>query len=252
MPSTLPDGDETTDVAPATPTEPTTDRAVPTSDPLDADVAVGADVADDAGAERAPHGRPADERRRRRLVALLVSIAGGVLVLDQLSKAWAIATLDGERRELIGDLLGLQLVFNPGAALSIATGMTWVLTLVAVAVVVVLVRVARRLGSTTWAVALGLLLGGALGNLVDRLVREPGFARGHVIDFIAYVDWFVGNVADIAIVVAAGLVVLLVARGVGVDGTRDHDLADDADGESDGEPGAGHADDADADGSARG
>nr|WP_246783974.1 signal peptidase II [Cellulomonas persica] len=165
------------------------------------------------------------ERRRRRLVGLLVVIAAGVLAVDQLSKAWAIATLDGARRELVGDLLGLQLVFNPGAALSIATGMTWVLTLVAAAVVVVLVRVARRLGSTMWAVALGLLLGGALGNLVDRLVREPGFPSGHVIDFIAYLDWFVGNVADIAIVVAAGLVVLLVARGIGVDGTRERDRA---------------------------
>ena len=190
MPSYLPDGDPTLDVAAAAPDELTS-----------------------------------QERRRRRLVGLLVVIAAGVLAVDQLSKAWAIATLDGARRELVGDLLGLQLVFNPGAALSIATGMTWVLTLVAAAVVVVLVRVARRLGSTMWAVALGLLLGGALGNLVDRLVREPGFPSGHVIDFIAYLDWFVGNVADIAIVVAAGLVVLLVARGIGVDGTRERDRA---------------------------
>ena len=72
-----------------------------------------------------------------------------------------------------------------------------------------------------WAVALGLLLGGALGNLVDRLVREPGFARGEVVDFIAYANWFVGNVADIAIVAAAVLVVILAALGVHIDGTRD-------------------------------
>lgn len=159
--------------------------------------------------------------RRRRLVALLVALAAGVLVVDQLTKAWALNALDGSRRDVLGDLLGLQLVFNPGAALSIATGQTWVLTIVAVVVVVVIVRVARRIGSTAWAIALGLLLGGAVGNLVDRLARDPGFAQGYVIDFIAYLDWFVGNVADIAIVVAAVLVVLLVARGIGVDGTRE-------------------------------
>jgi signal peptidase II len=100
--------------------------------------------------------------------------------------------------------------------------MTWVLTLIACAVVIVVVRASRRLGSTGWAIALGLLLGGALGNLVDRLVREPGIARGHVIDFIAYANVFVGNVADIAIVTAAGLVVLQALRGVRLDGTREH------------------------------
>lgn len=160
--------------------------------------------------------------RRRTLLITLFSISAVVLVLDQLSKVWAVDALaDGERRTLIGDLLGFQLVFNPGAALSIATGMTWLLTIVATVVIVVIVRASRRIGSAAWAVALGLLLGGALGNLVDRLVREPGFARGHVVDFIAYVDWFVGNVADIAIVVAAVLVVILAATGIHIDGTRD-------------------------------
>ena len=143
-------------------------------------------------------------------------------MVDQLTKVWAVAVLEPrERTPLLGDLLGLQLVRNPGAALSIATGMTWVLTVVAVAVVVVIVRTSRRIGSAGWAVALGLLLGGALGNLVDRMLREPGPFRGHVIDFLAYGRLFVGNVADIAIVVAAVLVVWLTARGVHVDGTRD-------------------------------
>ncbi|KQR11172.1 signal peptidase II [Cellulomonas sp. Leaf334] len=160
--------------------------------------------------------------RRRALLITLFSLSAVVLVLDQLSKAWAISSLvEGERRDLVGNLLGLQLVFNPGAALSIATGMTWVLTIVATVVIVVIVRASRRIGSWAWAVALGLLLGGALGNLVDRLVREPGIARGHVVDFIAYADWFVGNVADIAIVSAAVLVVILAALGVHIDGTRD-------------------------------
>ena len=174
---------------------------------------------------------PADEltvapRRdgpRRRLVALVVVLTLGVLLVDQATKAWALANLlETVRRPLLGDLLWLRLVFNSGAALSIATGLTWVLTLIACAVVVVVVRVSRRLGSTGWAIALGLLLGGALGNLVDRLIRDPGVALGHVIDFIAYANVFVGNVADIAIVTAAGLVVLQAMRGVRLDGTRDH------------------------------
>ncbi|GEK20610.1 signal peptidase II [Cellulomonas xylanilytica] len=175
---------------------------------------------------------PASTRRRALLITLF-SISAVVLVLDQVSKAWAISSLvEGERRDLVGDLLGLQLVFNPGAALSIATGMTWLLTIVAAAVIVVVVRASRRIGSRAWAVALGLLLGGALGNLVDRLVREPGIARGHVVDFIAYADWFVGNVADIAIVSAAVLVVILAARGVHIDGTRDGQQQPETDDES--------------------
>ncbi|WP_203669242.1 signal peptidase II [Cellulomonas pakistanensis] len=169
-----------------------------------------------------------DPARRRRLVTGLVGLAAVTLVLDQATKAWALQALDeGVRREVLGDLLGLQLLFNPGAALGLATGTTWLLTLVAIAVVVVIVRVAGRLGSRAWAVALGLLLGGALGNLVDRLFRAPGVFRGHVVDFIAYLDWFVGNVADIAIVVAAGLLMILSLMGIRLDGTREGRDADD-------------------------
>ncbi len=160
--------------------------------------------------------------RRRRLLYLLTTLAVAVLVVDQLTKIWAEATLvSGERTPVLGELLGLSLIYNPGAALSIATGMTWVLTLVATVVVVVVVRASRRIGSAAWAVALGLLLGGALGNLVDRFLREPGFARGHVVDFIAYGDFFVGNVADIAIVAAAGLIIVASLRGIGLDGSRE-------------------------------
>lgn len=145
-------------------------------------------------------------------------------MLDQGTKAWVLVTLvEGERIPVLGDLLGLRLLFNPGAALSIAEGMTWILTIIATAVVVYVVRASRRIGSITWAIALGLLLGGAIGNLGDRIFRAPGFARGHVVDFIAYGDLFVGNVADIAIVVAAGLIMLLAFRGIQIDGTRAHD-----------------------------
>jgi signal peptidase II len=201
--------------------EPAPDAAVPGGP----DVPRAVDVPD------GPHRHARQDRqvrpgpspaRRRRLVAGLVALAAVTLVLDQATKVWALATLDeGVRHPLVGDLLGLQLLFNPGAALGLATGTTWLLTVVAVTVVVVIVRVSRRLGSRGWAVALGLLLGGALGNLVDRIIRDPGVGRGHVVDFIAYADWFVGNVADIAIVVAAGLLMLLSLRGVRLDGTRE-------------------------------
>jgi signal peptidase II len=160
------------------------------------------------------------------VVVLLVAVL--VAVLDQAAKAWALANLEpGVRRPLVGDLLGLQLIRNPGAALSIATGLTWVLTIVAVVVVVVVLRTSRKIGSTGWAVTFGLLLGGAVGNLIDRLVREPGPLRGEVVDFLAYGSLFIGNLADIAIVVAAGLVMVLVARGVRLDGSRERSGRDD-------------------------
>lgn len=179
---------------------------------------------------------PSASPRRRRLLILLFSITAVVLVLDQLSKVWALDNLDeGVRRVLIGDLLGLELVFNSGAALSIGTGMTWLLTLVAIGVIVFIVRASRRIGSRGWAIALGLLLGGALGNLMDRLFREPSFARGWVVDFIAYWNVFVGNVADIAIVVAAIMIVVLAATGVHIDGTRDAKDGDETETET--EPG---------------
>ncbi|MCL2467523.1 MAG: signal peptidase II [Micrococcales bacterium] len=174
-----------------------------------------------------PDDSQTDARAASRRVALVVAVALAVLAADQLTKVWALAALDdGTRRPLVGDLLGLHLTRNAGAALSLGTGMTWVLTLVAAVVAVVVVRTARRTASAAWAVTFGLLLGGALGNLGDRLLRSPGPLRGHVVDFIAYGNWFIGNVADIAIVVAAGLVMVFVAIGLRLDGTReDHRTA---------------------------
>ncbi|GAB3687692.1 signal peptidase II [Angustibacter aerolatus] len=159
--------------------------------------------------------------RRRPLTVALVVLTLAVLAVDQATKALAVARLrPDDPVPLVGELLQLHLIRNPGAAFSLGTGATWVLTVVAAVIVVVVVRSARRLGSRAWAVALGLLLGGALGNLVDRLVRTPGLGRGHVVDFIAYGHLFIGNVADVAIVVAAALMALLSLRGVGLDGRR--------------------------------
>jgi signal peptidase II len=175
-------------------------------------------------AEAAP-GRVGGEpvpAARRRLPAVLTATAVAVLAADQASKAWAVQALTGRGRvPLLGEVFGLELVRNPGAAFSFATGSTWVFTVVAAVAAVVIVRVARRLGSGVWAVALGLLLGGALGNLVDRLARAPGPGRGHVVDFLAFPHFPIFNVADSCITVAAALIALQAFRGVGVDGRRE-------------------------------
>ena len=164
--------------------------------------------------------------RRRRLSALLAGLAVLTYAVDQGTKALAVAMLSGEpSKAIIGSYLRLTLIRNPGAAFSLGTGSTWLLTIIAVLVLVVVIRTSRRIGSLGWAWALGLLLGGALGNLTDRLVREPGIGRGQVVDFIDYNNFFIGNVADIAIVGAAVLIGLLAVRGVGVDGTREQKAA---------------------------
>lgn len=143
---------------------------------------------------------------------------------DQVTKVLAVDRLvEGRPVEVVPGVLDLYLLYNPGAAFSLATGATWVLTVVAAVVVVAVAVMARRLGSRAWALALGLLLGGALGNLTDRLLREPGFGVGHVVDFLRLPRWPVFNLADTSIVVAAVLVVVLSVRGVGVDGRRDGD-----------------------------
>lgn len=141
---------------------------------------------------------------------------------DQSSKAWAVVHLTDEPpRRLLGSYLQLYLIRNSGAAFSLGTGSTWLLSIIAVVVLVVVVRTSRRIGSSAWAWALGLLLGGALGNLTDRVIREPGLGRGHVVDFLNYNNWFIGNIADIAIVGAAVLIGLLALLGIAVDGSRE-------------------------------
>jgi signal peptidase II len=171
---------------------------------------------------------------RRGLLLTLACVAAGVFGLDQVTKGLAVALLrPGEPHPLLGDLLRLHLIRNAGAAFSVATGVTWVLTVIAVVVVVVVIRSARRLGSVGWALTLGLLLGGALGNLADRLLRSPGFGRGHVVDFIDYGGLFIGNVADIAIVAAAAAVAVQAARGIGLDGRTTHADATEHGGDAD-------------------
>jgi signal peptidase II len=174
-------------------------------------------TADDPAADPAGTTRPARSRR----LALLLAVAVVVLALDVLTKVLVVSRLEGgEPIELLGGRLLLRVSRNPGAAFSFAEGATVLFTAVAVAVIVVILRVSRRLFSSGWAVSLGLLLGGAAGNLVDRLLRAPGVARGAVVDFIDFSFWPSFNVADSAIVSGAVLAVLLSLRGVEIDGTR--------------------------------
>ncbi|SFK62060.1 signal peptidase II [Geodermatophilus ruber] len=166
---------------------------------------------------------PAGRRPRTRLLLLL---AAGVLLLDLASKLLVVATVDrGENIRLLGGALYLTHARNTGAAFSFAEGFTVVFTLIAVAVAVVIVRTARRLFSTGWAVALGLVLGGAVGNLVDRVFRDPGFLRGGVVDFISVFApngefYPIFNVADSAIVCGGILGAVLALRGIEFDGSR--------------------------------
>lgn len=144
-----------------------------------------------------------------------------VVAVDAASKALVVARLEHRVGGLrLGPLLTLEVSRNSGAAFSFAQGATVVFTLVAIAVIVVIIRTAPRLRSPAWAVTLGLLLGGAVGNLLDRLLRAPGPGRGAVVDFIHVPHYAVFNAADSAITVGAVLAVLLSLRGVEVDGTR--------------------------------
>ncbi|MCI2958817.1 signal peptidase II [Agromyces atrinae] len=159
-----------------------------------------------------------------RALVVLTLVAAALYGLDQLSKYLVVTNLtEGAVVEVFGSVLQWQFVRNPGAAFSIASGMTWIFTILAVGVIGFIVVFARRIRSIGWAVVFGLLLGGVLGNLTDRLVREPSFGQGHVIDFI-YTPWMlpaIYNVADIAIVSSMGLFLILTLRGVGLDGVRE-------------------------------
>ncbi|PYC87819.1 signal peptidase II [Streptomyces tateyamensis] len=169
-----------------------------------------------AGASAVEGGQAA----RRRRLGVLFSVALLAYLIDLGSKLLVVAKLEGRSPiRIIGDVMTLQVIRNPGAAFGMGQTLTIVFTLIAAAVIVVIWRISRRLYSLPWAVALGLLLGGALGNLTDRLFRSPGVLRGHVVDFISVQHFAVFNLADSAIVCGGILVVLLSFRGSNPDGS---------------------------------
>ncbi|MBB3038822.1 signal peptidase II [Hoyosella altamirensis] len=172
------------------------------------------------------HDETQPEIAHPKRLRLLFSVAVVVLALDLVTKSVAVALLEGrEPVRLLGGAVYLVLYRNPGAAFSMATGMTWLLTIVAITVVVVIIRLSRNLRSLPWALGLGFVLGGALGNLVDRMFRAPGPMQGHVVDFVSLLApdgsvWPVFNVADPAIVGGAIFLVALTFLGFDPDGQR--------------------------------
>jgi signal peptidase II len=181
----------------------------------------------------APQPGPAAARHGTRLLGMVLGVAVLVLAADIISKAIVVARLSGRNClagnvvpspppvRLLGGLLTLCESRNPGAAFGIGgASMTIVFTAIAVGVIIFIVRTSRTIRSRAWAVALGLLLGGATGNLTDRIFRAPGPLRGWVVDWIQLPHWPVFNLADSAITCGAVLMVLLAALGYRLDGTR--------------------------------
>ncbi|MEV7606155.1 signal peptidase II [Paenarthrobacter sp. NPDC089322] len=168
--------------------------------------------------------QPAPSPRRIRRPAMLWLFAGCAVfayVFDQLTKLWVTSTMtEGERIPVLPPLLHWYYIRNSGAAFSIGENVTWIFTIVMAVVSVAILFQLRRLGSAWWSLSLGLLLGGALGNLTDRLFREPSFAMGHVVDFIQLPNFAIFNIADSAVVSGVVIICLLTLRGIGMDGTR--------------------------------
>ncbi|MFF7488118.1 signal peptidase II [Streptomyces luteogriseus] len=161
-------------------------------------------------------GRP----RGRRRIAVLFAVAAFAYALDLISKLIVVAKLEHHPPiEIVGDWLKFEAIRNAGAAFGFGEAFTVIFTMIAAAVIVVIARLARKLYSLPWAIALGLLLGGALGNLTDRIFRAPGVFEGAVVDFIAPKHFAVFNLADSAIVCGGILIVLLSFRGLDPDGT---------------------------------
>lgn len=165
--------------------------------------------------------RPISKAAAGTTIAILAVL---VLAADQLAKLWAIRTLPPEEAvHVIGDFLIFYLIRNSGAAFSLGSGVTWLFTIALAVVAIAIAVIAFRVKSRAWAIVLGLLLGGVLGNLSDRLFREPGFAVGHVVDFIS-TPWMmpaIYNVADMFITTMMVCVAILIVVGLRLDGTRE-------------------------------
>jgi signal peptidase II len=161
----------------------------------------------------------------RRAVGTLALVASLAVAADALTKQWALAGLAHGPVRLLGGALYLSLTRNSGAAFSIGGRFTFIFPIVALAVIAVIIWLATRLRSVPWAIALGLIMGGAAGNLVDRLLRAPGPLRGHVVDFLSLFDaggrvWPIFNLADSALFCGVALAIALEFTGRHRDGSR--------------------------------
>jgi signal peptidase II len=148
--------------------------------------------------------------RRQLLVTALI-----VVLLDLVTKVWAVARLENQSDiKVLGEFLKFSFIRNPGAAFSFGTSVTWVFTLIAIAVSVAILLISRNVTNKPWAIALGGLLGGAVGNLIDRIFRSPEVFQGHVVDFISIPNYPMFNISDSAVVLSAIAMVILSFRGV--------------------------------------
>ena len=176
------------------------------------------DVSRDAAPDE-PDDTPDEIAIPARRAWVLAVVAVVILGLDILTKQLVVANLEGRPPlKALGGLLYLDVFRNPGAAFSMATGMTWVFSVIAAAVVIAIIWLAPRLRSVGWAIGLGLVLAGALGNLIDRIFRAPGPLRGHVVDFVSVFGpngqyFAIFNVADSAISIGGVLIVLMAVLG---------------------------------------
>ncbi len=138
-----------------------------------------------------------------------------VWLIDLGTKVWAVEVLSSRANvQIIGSFLQLTFVQNSGAAFGIGAGSTIIFTFFALAVLIIITRYALQITSKGWALVCGLVLGGILGNLTDRIFREPSFLQGHVIDWIQIPNWPVFNIADSAIVIAAVVAIILTIRNI--------------------------------------
>ncbi len=164
--------------------------------------------------------------KQRLLSVLTIGLAVSWILIDQATKWLAETYLEpGVPIPLIGEILQLRLVYNPGAAFGLGTGYTWILTVIAGVVALGLGYFSTRVHRYNWALVLGSMLGGAVSHFFDRLLRPPAFANGHIVDFIDYGGFFVGNIADIALVGAAIGAVLLSFFGVPFSEPERHEQA---------------------------
>lgn len=185
-------------------------------------------VSDETGADAGTDTEQpsAEEPLPPRRAWIIMIVAPIVLAADLITKQLALSAFEGEApKRVLGGLFYLQIIRNPGAAWGMATGMTWVLTLIALAVVIGIIWVLPRLRSVGWAIGLSLVFSGAVGNLIDRFFRAPGALHGHVVDFLSPFapngDVFpVFNVADSSICVGGALIVLMAILGRDYDGRR--------------------------------
>lgn len=158
---------------------------------------------------------------RRSAWLLWLGVAAFAYVCDQLTKWWVTSTMvEGQTTPVIDGVLQWYFIRNPGAAFSIGENFTWFFTLIMAAVAVAIIVISRRISSLWWAIGLGLVLGGALGNLTDRLFRPPSFGMGHVVDFISFPNFAIFNMADMGVVGGVIVICLLTLLGIGLDGSR--------------------------------